>query len=133
MLQTIRPLLISCLLMGLSSLWVGGNAWHGLTCSHTDCCHGDQGEPLRLGEAVPKQDLSDYKSHAPQSSPPASDHDKESCPICQWYSLCHATVTLPVILESNERLRFVQDDYSSIMLIDCLDNAAQPRAPPVIS
>ncbi|HBN74366.1 MAG TPA: hypothetical protein DD473_00805 [Planctomycetaceae bacterium] len=139
--RAIRPFLISLLLVGLSSLWVGGSAWHSLTCSHTECCHDHRhshDKPLHIGDDVPekaisKRDVAEDESHPPLDSPLAPEHDEENCPICQWHSLCLSVVSLPVALVSNECLTFALDFYSSVLLINRLSNALQPRAPPMIS
>lgn len=141
--RAVRPFLISLLLLGLTSLWVGGNSWHSLTCSHTECCHDHHHDQLlHLGDDVPEKDIpekdipeqhvADDESHPPLA-PVAPGHDDENCPICQWHSLCLSTVSLPVALVSNECLTFALDCYSSVLLIDRLANALQPRAPPMIT
>ncbi|MCG6158226.1 hypothetical protein [Rubinisphaera margarita] len=124
-----RPFLIMLLTAGILSLWTGGNAWHAITCglhdhgrsdaadsacSHSTCCHHSHGSPV--------QESSD--------TPLAPDHDHDSCPVCQWYTLHHASVISTVELESTELL-CTQAALPAVPLLSGeLVRYCQPRAPP---
>jgi len=125
-----RPFLIMLLIAGISSLWTGGNAWHVVTCghhdhgrfeaaestcSHSSCCHHHAAAPVE-----------------PESgdTPLSPDHDHDSCPVCQWYTLHHASVVALVELVSTELLCTQAVLPVLPQLPGELVRYCQPRAPP---
>lgn len=150
--HALRPFWTALLLVGVTCLWLGGNSWHVVTCSHglfahhthacpdrsgspnattvPSCsCHSAVGEPRR--QACPSPDAANGDTSSPVA-PLVPDHDGESCAICQWYVCCVAISLTGIDLTLWSALTFSGMPEDAIAPANYIVRIVQPRGPPAL-
>jgi len=142
----LRPFWTALLIFSVTGLWLGGNSWHAVTCSHGifshHHAHACSGSHANINALLP---VTFCCSHEPESASPeateqesdssiplAPQHDEGNCPICQWYVHCLATAIAGVEFSfwNAFSLQVIPDSAAAPLLFVC--RISQPRAPPAM-
>ena len=96
------------LIAAYTLLWMGGSAWHGVSCCDHQSCHQSAEETCH-SHSQQQSCCRHHHAHCQHSSssqnsdsPAAPDHDNDDCQICRWVGQAQAPVTLVILLSSGE-------------------------------